>query len=65
MREVTERIKDLVDLLPAEVAREVERLLVRLTHGDEDWQEFSSSAFAALFDDTEVEYTEDDIPEVA
>ena len=65
MSEVTERIKELVDLLPAEVAREVERLLVRLTHGDEDWQEFSSQAFAALFDDTEVEYTEDDIPEVA
>jgi len=65
MSEVTERIKELVDLLPAELAPEVERLLVRLTHADENWQEFSSSAFAALFDETEVEYTEEDIPEVA
>ena len=62
---MTERIKGLVDLLPAELAPEVERPLVRLTHGDENWQEFSSSASAALFDEAEVEYTEEDIPEVA
>ena len=40
-------------------------MLVRLTHGDDDWQTFSAAAFGALFDESEVEYTDDDIPEGA
>ena len=63
--EVTERIKDLVDLLPPDFASEVERMLVRLTQGDDDWQTFSVAAFGALFDESEVEYTEEDVPEGA
>ena len=51
-------------MLPPELAPEMERLLERLTQGDdEDWQAFSSAAFGTLFDETEVEYTEDEIPE--
>ncbi len=64
MADVKERIKELVDQLEPEVAEEVEQLLSRLAHGAErtDWQAFSSAAFAGLFDETEVGYTEGDLP---
>jgi hypothetical protein len=67
MADVKERIKELVDQLEPEVAEEVEQLLSRLTHGDEwtDLQAFSTVAFAGLFDETEVVYTEEDLPESA
>jgi hypothetical protein len=62
--EVKDRIRELVDQLSPEVAVEVERLLSRLAGNDEEdgWGEVSLVAFAALFDDTEVVYTEDDLP---
>ena len=44
--EVTERINELGDLLLPDLASEVERMLVRLTHGDDDWQTFSAAAFS-------------------
>ncbi len=67
MADVKERIKELVDQLEPEVAEEVEQLLSRLAHGAErtGWQAFSSVAFAGLFDETEVVYTEADLPESA
>jgi len=67
MADVKERIKELVDELEPEVAVEVEQLLNRLAHGDErtEWQEVSSAAFGRLFDESEVVYTEEDLPESA
>lgn len=67
MADAKDRIKELVDQLEPEVAEEVEQVFSRLAHGAErtDWQAFSSVAFAGLFDETEVEYTEADLPENA
>jgi len=67
MADVKERIKELVDELEPEVAVEVEQLLSRLAHGDAraEWQDVSSSAFGQLFDETEVAYTEEDLPKSA
>lgn len=67
MAEVKDRIKQLVDQLTPEGAVEVEQLLNRLAQADEgaDWQEVTVAAFSGFFDDTEVEYTEDDLPQTA
>ena len=52
-------------MLPPELASQVERMLACLTQGEDDWQTFSVAAFGALFDESEVAYTEEDIPEGA
>jgi hypothetical protein len=63
MSTVKERIKDMVERLPEERARDLERLLVELG-ADVDaagWNALATTAFASWFHEDEVEYTEDDL----
>ena len=63
MSAVKERIKELVDRLPDDVAADVERMLTEVAEGAElrDWRLLAATAMEQWFDDDEVEYTEADI----
>ncbi len=63
MSAVKERIKQIIDRLPDEVAVDVERMLTEVAEGADlrDWHALATTAMGQWFDDDEVEYTEADL----